>query len=354
MRRPVYVPVLRWKRAEQKALEMVASSDRGMIVPLFEFTPRDYEPKISKPSRTVRQVALENSQSLARCWGGRPAYVDIHLLSPKLRGNPAAHPIRELGIIGAATKLDLIPVTGLAFPSHEIRLIADAISNLGGGGALRLNRKDLLDPALRTRAQRVLERLGLSRDDTDLLIDYEITDPSAPPIESVLERLQPGGRWRTTVAISGAFPKDLTGFSPGEHLHPRLDLTWWRSQAGADYGPTEAFGDYAIQHPIFSEPPRRANFSASIRYTTNEHWVVMRGEGVFNDDGPGFMQWPANAQLLCDRAEFCGPEFSYGDRYISTMGGQQAKTGNAETWLRAGLNHHLVFTARQLSKMFGP
>ena len=79
----------------------------------------------------------------------------------------------------------------------------------------------------------------------------------------------------------------------------------------------------------------------------------MRGEGVFTDDGPGYAQWPANAQLLSAREEFCGPGFSEGDRYIETMGAQMAKTGNAETWLRAGLNHHLVFTARQIAKLTG-
>jgi hypothetical protein len=78
----------------------------------------------------------------------------------------------------------------------------------------------------------------------------------------------------------------------------------------------------------------------------------MRGEGVFTDDGPGFAQWPANAQLLCERTEFCGAQFSYGDQYISNMSQQAKKTGNAETWLRAGLNHHMVYTTRQVAKLF--
>jgi hypothetical protein len=77
----------------------------------------------------------------------------------------------------------------------------------------------------------------------------------------------------------------------------------------------------------------------------------MRGEGVRNDDGPGFAQWPANAKLLCGRPEYCGADFSDGDGCIrerSILGG---KTGNAETWLRAGINHHLTFVVRQLARM---
>ena len=45
----------------------------------------------------------------------------------------------------------------------------------------------------------------------------------------------------------------------------------------------------------------------------------MRGEGVLNEDGPGYAQWPANAQLLCGREEFSGSAYPYGDRYIETM-----------------------------------
>jgi hypothetical protein len=112
-----------------------------------------------------------------------------------------------------------------------------------------------------------------------------------------------------------------------------------------------SFGDYTIQHPIFYEPVEGANVSASIRYTSEAYWVVMRGEGLRNRDGAGFAQYPANAELLLSRKEFCGSHFSYGDAYIWQMGSHQSPTnGNPETWLRAGINHHLVFQARQIPR----
>ena len=79
----------------------------------------------------------------------------------------------------------------------------------------------------------------------------------------------------------------------------------------------------------------------------------MRGEGVFNQDGPGFAQFPANAQLLCERPEFCGANFSYGDQYIEEMGMQVEKPGNAMTWLCAGINHHMTLVVHQIAKLFG-
>lgn len=188
------------------------------------------------------------------------------------------------------------------------------------------------------------------------LIDYQLVDQPALSLASLCARIPNLHRWRTFSVISGAFPKDLTGFEKNrQHELQRLDWLTWRDQVATrpSLARRPAYGDYTIQHPIFSEPPRRANFSASIRYTSDEHWVIMRGEGVFNDEGPGFAQWPANAQLLCARPEFCGTKFSYGDEYIELMSLQTEKTGNPETWLRAGINHHLTFVVCQIANLFG-
>jgi hypothetical protein len=94
------------------------------------------------------------------------------------------------------------------------------------------------------------------------------------------------------------------------------------------------------------------NFSASLRYTASEYWVIMRGEGVKNEHGAGFEQFPAQAQLLLERKEFSGPQFSDGDLYIHTMAQQFTKTGHLKGWLVATFNHHLTFVVRQIDGLF--
>ena len=76
----------------------------------------------------------------------------------------------------------------------------------------------------------------------------------------------------------------------------------------------------------------------------------MRGEGVMNENGAGFEQFPAQAQLLLERSEFCGPEYSVGDKYIHEMGQQMLKTGQAKKWLVATFNHHMTFVVRHASR----
>jgi hypothetical protein len=110
-----------------------------------------------------------------------------------------------------------------------------------------------------------------------------------------------------------------------------------------------SFGDYTIQHGIYEEREgKHFNFSASIRYTTPDGWLVMRGEGVLNEDGPGYAQWPAHAQLLMERSEFCHAQYSWGDKFMNDMGSQVEKTGQAKDWLAAGINHHMTMVANQL------
>jgi hypothetical protein len=112
-----------------------------------------------------------------------------------------------------------------------------------------------------------------------------------------------------------------------------------------------AFGDYTIQYPFYEPPPDRCTFSASIRYTSDDYWLIMRGENVFNEDGPGFSQWPAEAQVLCGHEEFCGSNFSAGDMYINERASNPDQTGSAKTWLQAGINHHIEKVVSQLRGM---
>jgi len=68
-----------------------------------------------------------------------------------------------------------------------------------------------------------------------------------------------------------------------------------------------------------------------------------------HDGSLGNAQYPAEAQLLCEMDEFCGTRFSAGDRYLYETSKMPNRPGTPFTWLRAGINHHMVYTARQIA-----
>jgi hypothetical protein len=143
---------------------------------------------------------------------------------------------------------------------------------------------------------------------------------------------------------------DRTVFLARGEIHRLRRFEWpqWRN-LDSWVGRRPAFGDYTIQHVNFKEPVPVPNVSASIRYTIENEFFVMRGEGVLNEGGPGYGQWNAWAALLIGRPEFFGATFSAGDRYIVDRASDWNSPGTAQTWLHAGFSHHVTTAALQVA-----
>ena len=187
-----------------------------------------------------------------------------------------------------------------------------------------------------------------------MIVDFQIIDWSAPTFKTLCKLIPRINGWRNFIVASGAFPEDLSELQKNDiHKIERIDWKSWRDQTtevpSVPRIPT--YGDYAIQHALYLRREGPAHYSASIRYTAEDYWLIMRGEDVFREDGPGFDQWPAQAVLLCDLPEYCRETFSAGDKYIKQMSLQRKQTGNMVTWLRAGFNHHMTFVVRQLASL---
>lgn len=347
-----YVPVLRWKQAEWEALGGLRPEHRKHITPLIELTPKKFTPKKRK---NIDKVIDETAINVCKNWGRTPIFFDLGLFTPRIYSTTPEYILRKLSIQMSVLRLHLIPVTGLNRQDSYQAVVTSVTKTDNHGVCIRVKKNEIQKPTLAKDLQHLLYLLEVTPHQTDLVFDYEIIDNSCPTFTQLCARLPNVIHWRTFSVISGAFPKDLTGFKPGQHMHPRLDWQTWFSQitSGQHISRLPSYGDYTIQHPIFSEPPKGSHFSASIRYTTNTDWVIMRGEDVFKDGGIGFAQWPANAQLLCEQNEFCGSDFSEGDKYIYEMGQQLEKNGIPRTWFRAGINHHLTFVVQQISDLFG-
>lgn len=294
---------------------------------------------------------------MADCWGDDPAFVELGLLDTGLRASDGRHPIDVVWEEAERYKLSLIPVTGLNRPNGFQQAVSRVVSSEGRGVGLRLVRDDLRRANLPEALESFAAQFDLRCDEIDLLVDLGIADFATPSLVYVYSRLPRLEEWRSLTVLSGAFPKDLMGFTVGQHLHPREEWMRWSKEATAPAPSVPrlpTFGDYTIQHAIYYEPPKGANVSASIRYTTDGHWLIMRGEGLRSKGSPGHAQYPANAELLCGSKEYCGPQFSYGDEYIWKVASREIlTTGSPETWLRAGINHHLTFVVRQIAGVLG-
>jgi hypothetical protein len=260
--------------------------------------------------------------------------------------------------------IDIIPAVHL-FPQDSStgdhlsdavyrELVKQSTAMKHGEVCLRVFAKDLSTPNLHNRVDDLLSDLRCGPSDTHLVVDYRLLADGAPPLSDMPNLLPHLQDWKSYSVVAGVFPKDLCEIDKNStRLLPRVDWKWWMGNIVSDNCTIRrpAFGDYTIQHPIYSEPPEYSAPSASIRYAHHEYWVIIRGESLSNPKGSGWHQWPAEAALLVDRKEFQGGQFSFGYIYILKMSRQTNTTGTVQTWLTAGINHHLTLTSRQISSL---
>ncbi len=331
------------------------------MTPLVEIPPVGFRHSERVADNKLAQIVKD----IRANWGTTPLCVDLGLLPPSVQawalkalGEKARYQMSLL----QDCKLSLVPVTGLNRNPAYQAAVASMVATHRGGACIRLRCTDIQSLTFRSDLNQLLSVLKLQPTETDLLVDYRVIDESCPSFASICESIPDLLEWRSFTISSGAFTKDLRDFEKNcQHQFSRLDWqTWCREVTeGPSLPRMPTYGDYTVQHAIYYDPPERAHFSASIRYTADEYWVIMRGESVFSDNGSGYEQWPANAYMLCQRDEFCGADFSAGDAYFMRMGSQLEnggikESGGAETWIRAGINHHLTFVVRQIASLFDP
>ncbi len=335
-----YVPILRWKQGEQLALKELFPTDRSLMTPLVEL-PSDYEKTID-----------ETVNAVAKNWGSAAMFFDVrpilHRRDPAWRKNHVTAFFNEARNAG----LELTPVTGLDCSVEYRTEVRNVIEVDQRGACIRLNRAYLGRPNLRDDLLALLANLGIEPKMVDVVLDLQICDGTNQNYAGFCGALPNLSDWRTLTVAGGAFPEDLTEFTVGRHDVRRHDWLSYRNTIKAQLPRRPTYGDYATLHPFLKPDMQGLNPSASIRYTSEECWVVMRGEGLRNKTGAGHAQYPANAKLLTDSLAYCGQYFSFGDNYIYEVSLNKGKTGNPRTWVTAGVNHHLTFAVRQINRIF--
>jgi len=307
-------------------------------------------PLIEVSAETAQRLSQVSSDAVARELhelsagvGPGESYLDIAALRTR---DDLSTILRRL-----ALRLSQVPAgTRLVFRMGDFsapQRFADAQTILRrNGAAIRVSRADYVNAQLAS-VRSFLQGLSLTPHAIDLIVDCKVVEDGQTMVgtATLLESRIP---WQSVAYVGGSFPQNLADLAKNDqHELPRRE--WQRfTEESLQQGRPVRFGDYTVQHPFQQDPPPKVLPSGSIRYTSDQHWVVMRGEKLDAPDSPGHEQYIALAQLLCERPEFRGSEFSAGDRYIALMAGQTQNTGSPMTWLQAGINHHLTFAARQL------
>lgn len=349
-----YFPVLRWKHAERIALRTLTDDVNATVTPLVEIRPKNLKTPDGGQARIDESLGKVGRELIKDCHMKR-VLIDFGHVEREMPGTKVENGEDLLPYLLSAVRSasgffspQFIPVFGFG-PAykHAVRSKLDLDES---GCCVRLSFPDTRRSDCPSRLQSLLEKLNVEPTEVDLVVDMKNGIPDSGQFISGIKRIPLLLQWRSFVLLAGTFPKFLNKFKLGRNVRSRQEWLFWKDNVlqGDRLSRKPSFGDYTIQHAVFEEPPGRPNPSVSVRYTVNDDWLVLKGEAVRKKGSSGTAQWPAHAQLLCESEHFYDAEYSEGDRYIATVAKNPKRPGSFETWIRAGINHHLTVVARQL------
>ena len=369
-----YIPILRWRPAEIKALERLSPQDRESLTPLIEFVMP--APSVIRQNdkvvvtKTPREKFLEAlpgvNKILEESCGQIPVFIDVNQLDADIRASSFERILtssREPSLFPIPVTY-IIPVMGTDADSATRLVAVNYAKTSRHGLCIRIDKSHFKDPDLAVHITNFVKENQLDIGETDLLIDLRIVDKDTSLSEIVdkINKLPELQKWRSFIVAGGVFPKDLTGFAPGE-AHPldRLDWKLWTGLQDAQLPRAPLFSDYVTQHPFYEYVA--AIGSASVRYTADGQWWIFRGtkpgyvSRKTGKKGPGREQYIDHAKTLTGHSfskYFKGANFSFGDAEISRIASPgNTKPGSPTTWLTISINHHLTLAARQVASLFG-
>lgn len=341
------MPILRWKKAERDALKSLSDDQKKNIVPLFEMVPK----RITDPKNKDNKLPMPPKQNLGNCIAfihkeltDMKVLLDVTHVYPK-----KAEAFDEMSIPTTLFGNNLVPVLNL----NDIR--AENFSTnvktffRNQGICLRVKYKEI-DDSFWNSVDNELTGLGLTRQDVDFVMDYGIASVNQKDeMHKIVSDTDKTTGWRSYFFASGAFPKDLQKITPGKKEElARIDWTNWTDLLNQNPElRLPGFSDYTIQYAEYHEPPEKAFPSYSIRYTAPNKWIIMRGQGSNAQNSAGDKQYYAHSVLLVMESDFAGASCCESDKDIIALSqNPDGKMGTPQSWIRAGIRHHIVVTLK--------
>jgi CBS domain-containing protein len=352
-----YVPILKGKEAEFSSLGLLTAQQRSIMTPLIEVQPVawDYvKEELAKDPRLHLESAVEK---IYENWGTENRiFVDLMHMDPEMLDSKhslevAFDSLREHGV-------NAVPVTSLTRTPQYQEAIMTTVKRDGRGMCLRLRNEDLIhDGDITDKIDDILSINGIVPEDVDLMLDMEYVQQHQQPsqiltLPMLFSSIPYLTRWRSLTYASASFPENLSDLGPNTVTKlPRTEWGIWLNLIkSGKIQRLPAFADYPISNPELPEEidPRLMKMSVNLRYTIENEWLVFKGRLARKY---GFEQFRDQCRALVDMPEYYGEEFSWGDNYISECAQGNAKSGNATTWRKVGVTHHIAVVSSQISNL---
>lgn len=349
-----YVPILRAKKGEFSALGCLSPAVKERITPLIEVQEMS-DPDERSLEQHFARIALE----LARNWGAELEFFIEDEVTPDAATTASgSHPLVVLFGELNGRSLKATPVTGLA-RTAAYQMATASIASAAGRLCIRLEPDDFAQPStLTSRIDALLAAMSLNAADTDLIVDFGSLPPNhgtmGLAITAALSAVPYITDWRSFTVAMTSFPLQLSSHvrTNSTGRVPRSGWLLYGQLLGGALARLPDYGDYGVDNPdtVLDLSPALMGYTmtASIRYSAEECWLIVRGSRLRDN---GYDQYHDLAALIMAEPEYKGASFSWGDHYIDQCSRRLTGPGNQTTWRQVAVNHHITLVAEQLSNL---
>jgi hypothetical protein len=354
-----YSPCLRWKQGEYQAISHLSPRTKKIITPLIEVPERGYDFESGSETKSIDEHVDKFAHRVLKKWGKAPFFYDLkHVLDSENMSN-GQNPLVFLTTDLKFKECSGTPVTGLSRGKNFQQAMQESLKITQNGVCFRISFEEAADSNLAGKLESLIQSFKLGATNCDLILDLE--SPNFIPLEgigelifAIVKRLPHLKEWRSFTILATSFPSTMAEVKYGQTLVPRHEwplyklLTTKLAKANIRI-PT--FGDYTINHPDIARIDMRLmKPSATIRYTIDDGWLIIKGKNV-RDHGRD--QYIEHCSTLVSSAYYYGKAFSRADEYIQGCANRTESTGNLSTWRWVGTNHHLEKVTKDVSNFFG-
>lgn len=352
----IYSPVVRAKTSERKALAALTPAVRRRTAPIIEFVPEWGGPSESGGKRAPRSpqtpeeyVRRMLTDAVGATPGGTRSFVHFGHAGPDARWEGVDLWSAFAGHVPAGS--GVIPLADLPSFANATAL-QHAVRHAGGTVGFRVRGNDV-GPATAGHVAHAMQTVGAIPGTTHLIVDLQ-DDPRARTHSDIRASFYDAHSFASVVVLAGVFPFDLTRYQPGIQPEPRQEWAIWRREHLATMAGDRLLGyaDYTTQCAHYRPSPAVPG-SVSLRYTTDDAILVLRGRQANSGVGLGFEQIHGHARLLVARPDYDGAVFSAGDQRIHCWTDPAKGPGNPEQWRTTCLVHHMTHVVVQLQDAAG-
>ncbi|MEV6303896.1 beta family protein [Actinoplanes sp. NPDC051861] len=334
----VYMPILKGKEGELKAIDHLPEVLAARVMPIFEVPPTSGD-----PIKDAHSFADRARNVIPR---GMSVAVDARYLDDPDGGWRG--PLQAIVDDFADWCVPIRPVLHLNDSERRLAEARQAAEMHDGQAVIRLG-GDIADPdedEAEAALAKLCRRAGTTIEKSALVLDFfdVRSERDIGRVEALARKCLVWARrypWESITVASGAMPESISDLPYNIATPiPRRDLALWRRLQDPDV----IFGDYGVAHPkmtVKGWPP-----PPNLRYTDEDVWWIYR----WARDGNGYKSmYDLCASLVAaDHWPAEGPAYSWGDAEIAQRAAVLGGPGNAAGWRAWGTAHHLTHVLKML------